>query len=178
MKNSGKIIASDVSDKKLQLLIENCKRLGNNRGVNSVEVRRTDITHDDLSFVHAADAVLIDAPCSGFGTLRRHPDIVWNKTRRQLIGLRNYQYRLLKSVAPHIKPGGVLVYSTCTIEPSENQEVIRRFLNRFSMFSIEPADAFLPELPKNMISSEGFLQTFPHEHGIDGTFAARLRRSV
>lgn len=178
MKNSGKIVASDVSDKKLQLLIENCKRLGINRRVNSVEVRRTDITDDDLSFVHAADAVLIDAPCSGFGTLRRHPDIVWNRTRRQLIGLRNYQFRLLKNVAPHIKPGGVLVYSTCTIEPSENQEVIRRFLNRFSMFSIEPASAFLPELPKNMISSEGFLQTFPHEHGIDGTFAARLRRSV
>ena len=173
MKNTGSVIASDVSDKKLQLLIDNCKRLG----VNSVEVRRTDITNDDLSFVHAADAVLIDAPCSGFGTLRRHPDIVWNKTPKQLIGLRNYQYRLLKNVAPHIKPGGILVYSTCTIERSENQEVIRRFLDRFSMFSIEHASEHLPELPKSMISSEGFLQTFPHEHGIDGTFAARLRRA-
>lgn len=173
MKNTGSVIASDVSDKKLQLLTENCKRLG----VNSVEVRKTDITNDDLSFVHAADAVLIDAPCSGFGTLRRHPDIVWNKTPKQLIGLRNYQYRLLKNVAPHIKPGGILVYSTCTIEPSENQEVIRRFLDRFSMFSIEHAYEHLPELPKSMISSEGFLQTFPHEHGIDGTFAARLRRA-
>ncbi len=173
MKNTGKIVATDVSDKKLRLLTENCKRLG----VNSVEVRRTDITKDDLSFVHAADAVLIDAPCSGFGTLRRHPDIVWNRTPKQLIGLRNYQYRLLKNVAPHIKPGGLLVYSTCTIEPSENQEVIRRFLDRFSTFSIEHASEHLPELPKSMISSEGFLQTFPHEHGIDGTFAARLRRA-
>ena len=173
MKNTGKIVATDISDKKLRLLTENCKRLG----VNSVGVRRTDITNDDLSFVHAADAVLIDAPCSGFGTLRRHPDIVWNKTPKQLIGLRNYQFRLLKNVAPHIKPGGILVYSTCTIEPSENQEVIRRFLNRFSTFSIEHAYEFLPELPKSMISSEGFLQTFPHEHGIDGTFAARLRRA-
>lgn len=173
MKNTGNVIASDISDKKLRLLTENCKRLG----VNSVEVRRTDITNDDLSYVHAADAVLIDAPCSGFGTLRRHPDIVWNKTPKQLIGLRNYQYRLLKNVAPHIKPRGVLVYSTCTIEPAENQEVIRRFLDRFSLYSIEHASEFLPELPKSMMTSEGFLQTFPHEHGIDGIFAARLRRA-
>ena len=173
MKNTGSVIASDISDKKLKLLIENCNRLG----VNNVKVRRTDITKDDLSFINAADAVLIDAPCSGFGTLRRHPDIVWNKTQKQLIGLRNYQYRLLKNVAPHIKPGGILVYSTCTIEPSENQEIIRSFLSRFSMFSLEHASEFLPDLPQSMITSEGFLQTFPHEHGIDGTFAARLRRA-
>ena len=173
MNNTGTVIASDVSDKKLRLLSENCKRLG----VNSVKVQRTDIVKDDLSFVFAADAVLIDAPCSGFGTLRRHPDIVWNKTPKQLIGLKNFQFRLLKNVAPHIKPGGVLVYSTCTIEPSENQEIIRRFLDRYTMFSIEHASELLPELPKSMISSEGFLQTIPHEHGIDGTFAARLRRT-
>ena len=173
MKNTGKVIASDISDKKVQLLEENCKRLG----VSNVEVRKIDITHADLSFVHAADAVLIDAPCSGFGTLRRHPNIVWNKTQKQLKGLRNLQYRLLKYVAPHIKPGGLLVYSTCTIEPSENQDIVRSFLDRFSMFSIEHAAEFLPDIPRTMISSEGFLQTFPHEHGIDGTFAARLRRA-
>lgn len=172
MQNAGKIIAADISEKKLAVLAENCKRIG----VQNVEIRTIDATKSSLSFISPADAVLIDAPCSGFGTLRRHPDIRWNKTPDQVRSLSDLQYRLLEKVAPHIKPGSVLVYSTCTIDPIENEEVINRFLQNFPMFTLEQASEFLPDIPQNAITSEGFLQTFPHEHGVDGTFAARLRR--
>ena len=172
MENSGKIIAADISEKKLAVLAENCKRMG----VQNVETRTIDATKSGISFINTADAVLIDAPCSGFGTLRRHPDIRWNKTYDQLRSLSDLQNRLLENAAPHIKPGGVLVYSTCTIEPTENEEVINRFLQNFPMFILEQASEFLPDIPQSAITSEGFLQTFPHEHGVDGTFAARLRR--
>lgn len=172
MGNSGKIIAADISEKKLNVLQENCKRIG----VQNVETRTVDATKSDLSFINAADAVLIDAPCSGFGTLRRHPDIRWNKTSDQLRSLSDLQDRLLKNAAPHIKPGSILVYSTCTIEPTENEAIINRFLKKSPMFTVEHVSNFLPDIPQSAMTSKGFLQTFPHEHGVDGIFAARLRR--
>ncbi|MYG00178.1 16S rRNA (cytosine(967)-C(5))-methyltransferase RsmB [Candidatus Poribacteria bacterium] len=170
--NTGKVIAVDITKKKLTLLRENCSRLG----VKNVDTLTIDATSADLSFIKSADAVLIDAPCSGFGTLRRHPDARWNKTSNQLLVLNDLQYKLLESAARHIKPGGIIVYSTCTVEQSENQGIVSRFLKNFPMFLVENAEDCLPEIPKNAITPEGFLQIFPHEHGIDGAFAARLRR--
>ena len=174
MRNAGKIIAVDVSEKKISLLQKNCRRVG----ACNVETRMTDAMKDDLSFIEAADAVLIDAPCSGFGTLRRHPDIRWNKTSKQIQALSETQYSLLKNAAQHIKPGGILVYSTCSTESIENENVIQRFLADFPMFKVENARRFLPDVPPSAITPEGFVQTFPHEHGVDGAFAARLRKEV
>ena len=172
MGNAGKIIAVDVSPKKIALLEKNCRRVG----ARNVETCVLDATKADLGFMKTADAVLIDAPCSGFGTLRRHPDIRWNKTFKQVHALSEVQYNLLKNAAQHIKPGGVLVYSTCSIEPIENEEVVQRFLADFPMWTVENAKDFLPNVPPSVITPEGFVQTFPHEHGVDGAFAARLRR--
>ena len=172
MSNSGKIIAVDISDKRLALLKENCRRMG----TLNVETQVLDATKANLSFIANADAVLIDTPCSGFGTLRRHPDIRWNKTPEQLRSLCDIQYSLLKNAASYLKPGAVLVYSTCSIEPMENEELIRRFLADFPMYAIEHAHRFLTDVPQSAITQDGFLQTFPHEHGVDGAFAARLRR--
>ena len=172
MGNTGNIIACDISENKLEVLQDNCKRLG----VQNVEIKKVDVVKDDLSFIDAADAVLIDAPCSGFGTLRRHPNILWNKTPKQLTGLVDLQFSLLTNAAEHIKPNGILVYSTCTIEQSENERVISRFLKENRMFTVDHASQFLPDVPKSLLTSEGYLQTFPHEHGIDGAFAVRLRR--
>jgi 16S rRNA (cytosine967-C5)-methyltransferase len=173
MGNAGKLIAVDVSREKVGLLQKNCRRVG----VRNVETRVMDAIKEDIGFIKTADAVLIDAPCSGFGTLRRHPDIRWNKTSEQISALSETQYNLLKNAAQHIKPGGILVYSTCSIEPMENEEVIQRFLTNFPMYTVENAGHFLPDVPSNALTPEGFLQTFPHEHGVDGTFAARLRRA-
>ena len=172
MGNAGKIIAVDISAEKIALLQRNCRRVG----VGNVETQVIDVTKADLGFINAADAVLIDAPCSGFGTLRRHPDIRWNKTFEQVRALSEIQYNLLKNAAQYIKPGGILVYSTCSIEPMENEEVVQRFLTDFPMYTIENAEQFLPDVSPSVITPQGFVQTFPHEHGVDGAFAARLRR--
>ena len=173
MGNAGKIIAADVSAEKIALLEKNCQRVG----ACNVKTRVLDATKvSNLGFIKTADAVLIDAPCSGFGTLRRHPDIRWNKTLEQLRALSEVQYNLLKNAARHIKPGGILVYSTCSIEPIENEKVIQRFLTNFPMYQVENAKHFLPGIPPSAITPQGFVQTFPHKHGVDGAFAARLRR--
>jgi len=172
MRNTGKIIAVDTSAEKIALLQKNCRRVN----AHNVETCVMDATKADLAFIKTADAVLIDAPCSGFGTLRRHPDIRWNKTLKQVHALREVQYNLLKNAAPHIKLGGILVYSTCSIDPMENEEVIQRFLTDFPMYRVENARRFLPAVPLSAITPQGFVQTFPHEHGVDGAFAARLRR--
>lgn len=174
MGNAGSIIAVDVSTEKVALLQKNCRRVG----ACNVKTRVLDATKADLSFMKTADAVLIDAPCSGFGTLRRHPDIRWNKTLEQLHSLSKIQYSLLKNAARHIKPGGILVYSTCSIEPIENEKVIQRFLTNFPMYTIENAKDFLPDIPPSVITPQGFVQTFPHEHSVDGAFAVRLRKEV
>ena len=174
MRNTGKIIAVDVSAEKIALLQKNCRRVE----AHNVETRVMDATKADLAFIKTADAVLIDAPCSGFGTLRRHPDIRWNKTLKQVRALSEIQYNLLKNAAPHIKPGGILVYSTCSIEPMENEEVIQRFLADFPMYTVENARRFLPDVPLSAITPQGFVQTFPHKHRIDGAFAARLRKKM
>ncbi len=174
MGNSGKIIAADISEQRLARLKNNCRRIG----ALNVETQVLDATKAELGFITNADAVLIDAPCSGFGTLRRHPDIRWNRTAAQLSALCELQFNLLRNAAPHIKRGGVLVYSTCSVEPQENEEIIRRFLAAFPMYTVEHARPFLPHLPPSALTPEGFVQTFPHEHGVDGAFAARLRRKT
>ena len=173
MGNAGKIIAVDVSTEKIELLQKNCRRLS----AHNVETQVIDAIKADIGFIKTADAVLIDAPCSGFGTLRRHPDIRWNKTFEQIRALSEVQYNLLKSAAQHIKPGGILVYSTCSVEPMENEEVVQRFLADFPMYKVEDARRFLPDIPLSAITPQGFVQTFPHQHGVDGAFAARLRRT-
>ena len=172
MDNTGKIVAVDVSAEKVALLEKNCRRVG----ACNVKTQVLDATKADLSFMETADAVLIDAPCSGFGTLRRHPDIRWNKTLEHVRALSEIQYNLLKNAAQHIKLGGILVYSTCSTEPIENEAVVQRFLADFPMWRIENAKDFLLDVPPSVITPEGFVQTFPHEHGVDGAFAARLRR--
>lgn len=172
MGNAGKLVAVDVSAEKIELLQKNCRRVR----ANNVETRVMDALKKDIEFIKTADAVLIDAPCSGFGTLRRHPDIRWNKTFKQVRALSEMQYNLLKNAAQHIKPGGILVYSTCSIEPMENEEVIQRFLTDFPMYTVENARRFLPNIPPSAITPQGFVQTFPHEHGVDGAFAARLKK--
>ena len=174
MGNAGKIVAVDASAEKIALLKKNCRRVG----ARNVKTQVIDAAKADLGFMRRADAVLIDAPCSGFGTLRRHPDIRWNKTLEQVRALSEIQYSLLRNTAQHIKPGGILVYSTCSIEPIENEGVVERFLTDYPMWTVENAQQFLPEVPPSIITPQGFMQTFPHEHGVDGAFAARLRKKA
>lgn len=123
------------------------------------------------------DAVLVDAPCTGLGTLRRHPEIKWRATAGQGETLAALQRAILQGVAPCVRPGGVLVYATCTTEPEENEAAVEAFLADHPEFRLEDAGQHLPG-PAAALAATGYLRTWPHRHGVDGFFAARLRRGA
>lgn len=130
MENKGSILAQDISGNKLELVDKNCKRLG----INIVQTKVHDATLLDRSLIEKFDRVLIDAPCSGLGIIRKKPEIRY-KTKKQIEDLYNIQSKILSNGAEYLKKGGILVYSTCTINKKENEDQIRRFLktNRFEL---------------------------------------------
>ena len=168
MQNRGRVLACDVHEHKIALIEDNCRRLG----TDIVEPRLQDSATLHEQFSSLADRVLVDAPCSGLGVLRRRPDARWRKedSLRDLPGL---QRAILSSAAQCVKPGGVLVYSTCTLEESENEAVVRQFLANNANFSLDSAGQPLPE-PRQ----ETMLTLWPQRDGTDGFFIARMRRSV
>ncbi|MBA4313599.1 MAG: 16S rRNA (cytosine(967)-C(5))-methyltransferase RsmB [Chlorobiaceae bacterium] len=166
MKNEGEILAVDKYDTKLNMLKLSCDRLG----VQNVRVLVADATTVETEL---ADRILVDAPCSGLGTLRKKPDIKWKREPEDIKRMIRQQYSLLESAARMLKPGGVLVYSTCTTELEENSEMVNSFIGAHPEFYIEPANNFVN---KSVVNAEGFIETMPHRHQIDGSFAARLRK--
>lgn len=119
------------------------------------------------------DAILLDAPCSGTGVIRRHPDIRWNRTAEDLQDYKKKQKSLLGVAAQMLKPGGILVYVTCSLEAEENEEVIASFLAEHALFHLAAGNDFLPETAAALIDNDGFLQPTP-DMGLDGFFGARL----
>ena len=168
MNNRGEIIALDKYEAKLQLIRASCERLG---------VRIADLRVADASTFEAplADRVLLDAPCSGLGTLSKKPDMKWKRDLSDIRKLAAMQEAMMESAARLLKPGGALVYSTCTMEPEENEEIITAFLSRHPEFSLDRADRFLPS---DVVTQDGYVATQPHVHFMDGSFAARLVKSV
>ena len=172
MEGKGEIIALDKYDVKLKQLEETIDRCGF-RGMIRPEVG------DALSVeTEPADVVLLDAPCSGLGTLRRKPEIKWKREQKEIERLAGLQSQLIDHAASLVKPGGALVYTTCTTEPEENEMIVARFLERHPEFHIESAGSFVPDsaLRKGVVTEEGFIRTWPHRHGTDGAFGARLRK--
>ena len=131
-----------------------------------------------LAAAWSADAVLVDAPCSGLGTLRQHPEIRWRRHARDLDDLSSLQQRLLAAAATHVAPAGVLVYATCTISAVENAAVVERFLAAHADFAVDEPRPHLPAAARALVDARGALQTFPHRHGLDGFYAVRLKRST
>jgi 16S rRNA (cytosine967-C5)-methyltransferase len=126
------------------------------------------------------DAVLVDAPCSGLGTLRRTPELRWRHDPASLQGYPPRQLAILEQQAPRVKPGGRLVYATCTIAPGEDEDVVQRFLAAHPEFALRDAAACLPESVRTdgLTDSSGFLRLWPHRHGTEGFFGAVLERSA
>jgi 16S rRNA (cytosine967-C5)-methyltransferase len=120
------------------------------------------------------DGVLVDAPCSGLGTLSRHPEVRWRRRPEDVPRLAALQGELLAGIAPLVRPGGLLVYAVCTLTHDENDAVVDAFLARHPRFVVEHAtrDGGAPDA---LVTSRGFLRTLPHRHQLDGFFAARLR---
>jgi 16S rRNA (cytosine967-C5)-methyltransferase len=172
MADCGLIVATDISAKGIEHLKENVKRLG----LKSIHVLCADITRGlSRSAENSYDRVLVDAPCSGFGTLRSHPEIKWNRSESDIRRLSQLQERILIRSASYLKPGGILVYSTCTLIEDENEKVIEDLLHHHREFVLEQAANYLPEQAKSIVHGSYFL-ALPQRHNTDGFFAARLRK--
>lgn len=166
-RNRGIIVAGEVSPSRARRLADNLARAGSGREHTVVaDARRPP--------VRAVDVVLLDAPCLGTGTFARHPDARWRVTAEALTDLTRLQAELLESVAPLVVKGGLLVYSTCSLEPEENQRQTERFLTDHPEFSRDPGHA----VPDSLLTTQGDLMILPQHHQMDGAYAARLRRSL
>ncbi|OGO77435.1 MAG: 16S rRNA (cytosine(967)-C(5))-methyltransferase [Clostridiales bacterium GWB2_37_7] len=172
MDNKGKIIARDVFEHKLQLIQQSCKRLG----ITIVETEIFNAKELDYKLVGKADKVLLDAPCSGLGVLRRKPDLKWKKAPDNFEELARLQQQIISKAAEYVKPQGVLLYSTCTINKSENINVVEAFLKSREDFYLEDISQLLPKHLESSTKDKGYVEIYPNIHGIDGFFIARLRR--
>ncbi|MGB4781971.1 16S rRNA (cytosine(967)-C(5))-methyltransferase RsmB [Candidatus Methylomirabilis sp.] len=168
----GRVIALDPSARAHRRLREARARLGLDR----VSPVQADARQAAQLFTRPVDRILVDAPCSGLGTLRRHPERKWQQQEAGLAALARLQLELLHGVAPVLKPGGFLVYSTCSLEPEETDTVIETFLRDFPEFTAADAPDNLPATVAELIDSKGALRTWPHRNGLDGFYAIRLRR--
>ena len=172
MEDRGEIVAIDVSQAKLELLQENCRRLG----ITIVKALAQDAAAP-LPFPPARfDRVLVDVPCTGLGTLRRNPDGKWRVKEVDIPRLQKLQRTILIQAATMVKREGVLVYSTCTMTSEENEGVIEAFLSEQEGFHLEDVSPSLPPGCEGLVDSKGYLRTIPSRHGMDGFFAARIIR--
>ena len=156
MNNTGEIIAQDIYKRKVDLIDKEAKRLG----VTIVKTRTWDATRVDSTMVGKADRVICDVPCSGLGVVRRKPEIKYKKETEEFLLLPKKQLTILNSSAQYVKPGGVLMYCTCTINPAENEEVVSSFLKNHGNF--------------RMVETK---QLFPHTNGTDGFFICKMEKS-
>jgi 16S rRNA (cytosine967-C5)-methyltransferase len=163
----GSVVATDISESRMQRLVENKNRLQLKDLLVAVADARKPV-------IAQADAVLIDAPCTGTGTFRRHPDGKWRIHPADLADLVDLQRDLLDAAAGIVRPGGLLVYSTCSIEPEENEMQVQTFLARYNgAFRLVPPSSWHD---RSQLNDEGMLVMLPHRHGFDGAFAARMER--
>ena len=161
------VLASDRSSQRLVRLLENRARLeATNLFIAVADAR--------APAIREADAVLVDVPCTGTGTFRRHPDARWRLKVSDLSVMAALQATILRAAANVVKPGGLLIYSTCSLEPEENEMQVESFLKQNPDWKLEPPPA--GTVPADAIDG-GYLRVLPQVHGTDGAFAARLRRS-
>ena len=172
MHDRGELIALDISARGIEKIRENVARLG----LRSIRPIQADARHE-LTELHRApyDRILVDAPCSGLGTLRGHPETKWHRNESDIQRLTSLQSKILERVAGHLKPGGVLVYATCTLTRDENEHVVESFIARQSSFELQDAARYLPRGAQQMLRGKYFV-ALPHRDDTDGFFAARIRK--
>jgi 16S rRNA (cytosine967-C5)-methyltransferase len=173
MENRGEIVACDSSGRKLGLVTETAVRLG----VTCVSTRPLDATKGPLPFREGEfRRLLLDAPCSGLGVLRRNPEGKWWKDTASIAELASRQATIIANAAPLVAPEGRLLYATCSTTIEENEAVIDEFLSHHPEFVLEDLGEFFPSLT-GLFTDRGCFRSWPHRHGMDGFFAARLRRA-
>lgn len=174
MKNTGRLYAYDVSDKRLANLKPRLAR----SGLSNVHPARIESERDQKlkRLAGKADRVLVDAPCSGLGTLRRNPDLKWRQSEASVAELTAKQASILDAAAKLVRPGGRVVYATCSLLAAENDVIIESFLARHPEFKLTPASVVLA---KHGIALDGdLLRLLPHQHHTDGFFAAVLDKQA
>jgi 16S rRNA (cytosine967-C5)-methyltransferase len=174
MQDKGKIWACDKTASRLRKVEENAVR----SQLKSIQTLSAD-SRNLPQFQNTADRVLLDVPCSGLGTLHRHADARWRQTPESVQELATLQQELLLSTSKLVKPGGVLVYSTCTLHPAENENVVESFLAANPDWKIEPPSPNSPAVNYfvNNCNVQGWLKVLPHQHSMDGFFMVRLRKA-
>jgi len=189
MHNKGIIYAVDRKEARLDLVRSNCRRLGvqiivpivgdirqPREWVPMIETAASSSVKKTGVGKSFFDRILVDAPCSGLGVLRRHPEAKWRKGEQTLPRHQALQCQILEAVAPCLRPGGVLVYSTCSTEPEENEAVIERFCRAHAEFKREAIVPWLPPAAEGFVTEQGALSTMGNRFSMDGFYAARLRK--
>ena len=166
MKNEGSVISFDLHANKTDLIKKGAERLG----ITIIEASANDASYPLEKYRGMADRVLCDAPCSGLGVMSKKPDIKY-KDVSDIARLPEIQYRILCGASEYVRQRGALVYSTCTVNPDENEGVVKRFLEEYGDFSLTPFSA-------GGLSSDGMLTLLPQEHNTDGFFIAKMTRSA
>ncbi|MCD8049818.1 MAG: methyltransferase domain-containing protein, partial [Clostridia bacterium] len=163
MENEGEIVACDLHPHKTELIKKGAERLG----IDIIKTRVSDAEKFEKEFEDGFDRVLLDAPCSGLGIIRRKPDIKWSKEAADCSILALTQYKMLRNAARYVKKGGILVYSTCTISKAENERGAETFLRENKNFDV---------LADDFIGKKGYRQFLPNIDNTDGFFIARFIR--
>ncbi len=169
MCGTGSITSCDIYEHKTVLIQKGAQRLG----LHAVSAQQQDAAQFAPQWKEAMDVVIADVPCSGLGIIRKKPDIRY-KDLKQMVQLPQLQLKILKNQAQYVKPGGVLMYSTCTLLRGENEEIVERFLQENADFSLEPL-VLPPVFPENI---SGMLTLVPGEYETDGFFIGKLRRKL
>lgn len=172
MGGGGSLYATDINMRKVQKIIDSAKRLG----LTGIQAEVGDALSPDYMRGMEFDRILLDAPCSGLGVIRRNPETRWRILPSHLPRFAQRQRALIANVATLLKPGGILLYSTCSTSLEENEEIIEDFLSCRPEFVLEDMTTLFPEW-EAVFSSTGNLRLWPHRHGTDGFFAARIRKS-
>lgn len=173
MQNKGVVISRDVHEHKIKLIDELAKRLE----IDIIKSELYDACKLDNSLIGKADRVLVDAPCTGLGVIRRKPDIKWARNLNDIEDIVKIQKAILNNAAKYVKSGGFLVYSTCTIEPRENEMVVEEFIKENKEYEKVDITPLLPDKLKKPSAIDGKLQLYPNVDGVDGFFICKMRKS-
>ncbi|MBN2026431.1 MAG: 16S rRNA (cytosine(967)-C(5))-methyltransferase RsmB [Actinobacteria bacterium] len=167
------VIAVDINASRLEALRNSIHRMG----LANIEIKKGDSTRLMEYVTTAADIVLVDAPCSGLGTLQRNPELKWRRLPDDLAELAGLQLSLLERCSANVRKGGTLVYSVCTYSREETVDVISAFLESSSDFQLQSLTPYLPSSCSDALSPEGYAQLWPHVHHMEGMFIARMVRA-
>jgi 16S rRNA (cytosine967-C5)-methyltransferase len=168
MHNQGRITSVDVNLKRLEILVDNARRLG----ISII----APVVCDVLDFKGpGANRVLLDVPCSGWGVVGKHSDLRWAKSREDSLKLAETQGKLIRHAADLVSPGGIMVYSTCTIIRDENDQVVEEFLLERPDFVIDKVGT---PFPHDLVTERGFVKTYPDIDNLDGAFCVRLKKKL